>query len=194
MRVTDLSVDPEFAGMTGSFAEEGVRMNPASAREHVAGVERKTRLLKERIRCRWSQLPYEKIPSLMVSELAKDVVGWLNQFPTKSGIYSNVGLRTIMSGIQYDYRKHCRVEFGQYYQVHEDKENKNRVDLSRTTGAIALKSSGNLQGGYRFMNLTTGGVITWHHFTEVPITDEVIKRVHELADRDQQTEGVSVVH
>ena len=44
------------------------------------------------------------------------------------------------------------------------------------------------------MNLTTGRVITRHHFTEVPITEEVIKRVHELADRDQQTEGVSVVH
>ena len=44
------------------------------------------------------------------------------------------------------------------------------------------------------MNLTTGRVMTRHHITEVPITEEVIKRVHELADRDQQTEGVSVVH
>ena len=86
--------------------------------------------------------------------------------------------------MHYDYLLHCRVEFGQYCQVHEDKDRKNSVELERTTGAIALKSSGNIQGGYRFMSLKTGRVLTRQHSTVCPITTQVIERVHQLANQD----------
>ena len=62
MRVTDLFVDPEFESAKSKFEQHGIRMNVASASEHVAGIERKTRVLKERIRSRWSRLPYKAIP------------------------------------------------------------------------------------------------------------------------------------
>lgn len=58
---------------------------------------------------------------------------------------------------------------------------KNSVEEDRTVGAIAMKRSGNLQGGYRFLNLKTGRVLTRHHFTVSPITSQVIDRVEELA-------------
>lgn len=128
----------------------------------------------------------------MVSELTKDVVSWLNQFPSKSCVVRNAGPQTLMTGQQFDYKIHCRVEFGQYCQVHEDKQAKNRVDLQRITDRIALRSSGNLQGGYRFLNLNTSRIISRHHFTVVPIPQQVNDRVHKLATKENQPKGLEV--
>ena len=143
-------------------------------------------MLKEQVRARRTALPYSKIPIIMSVDLAKDVVAWLNSFPSKSSLLPYVGMRTLMTGVQYDYKLHCQVEFGQYCQVHKDKDRKNRVQVDRTTGAIALQHSGNKQGGYRFLNLNTGRVIVRQHFTVVPITQEVIRRVEQLASRDNK--------
>ena len=130
-------------------------------------------------------MPYQRLPAIMTSDLVRDVVAWFNQFPSRNSVISTVGMRQLMTGVQFDYRIHCRVEFGQYCQVHEDKDRKNRVDVERTTGAIALKHSGNLQGGYRFLSLETGRVLVRQHFTVCPITTQVIDQVHQLADRDR---------
>jgi hypothetical protein len=61
----------------------------------------------------------------------------------------------MMTGFTLDYAKHCRLEFGSYVQTHEDHDNSMQ---SRTTGAIALRPTGNRQGGYYFMSLTVDGV------------------------------------
>ena len=55
-------------------------MNAASAKEHVVGIKRKARVVKEGIRARWVVLPYQVVPSITTTELAKDVVVWLNSF------------------------------------------------------------------------------------------------------------------
>ena len=129
-------------------------------------------------------MPYTKLPKVMTSDLVKDVVFWLNQFPTKSSLVPTMVARPLITGVHYDYLLHCMVEFGQYCQVHEDKDRKNSVELERTTGAIALKSSGNIQGSYRFLSLKIGQVLTRQHFTVCPITTQVIDRVHQLAKQD----------
>ena len=100
----------------------------------MAGIECKTRVLKERVRARRSALPYDKLPIIVTIDLVKDVVTWLNSFPSKSALVPSVGVRSLITGVQFDYNLHCRVEFGQYCEVHEDKDRKNRVDLDRTTG------------------------------------------------------------
>ena len=122
----------------------------------------------------------------MTVDLAKDVVAWLNTFPSKTSLLPYIGMRTLITGVQFDYRLHCRVEFGQYCQVHKDKDRKNRVEVDRTTGAIALRHSGNKQGGYRFLNLNTGRVVVRQHFTVVLVTQEVIKRVEHLGNLDNK--------
>ena len=140
LRIIELIVDPQFG--TERFRivlmQSGISVNVASAKEHVAGVEQKTRLLKERMRSKRTSLPYKKIPIIMTVDLAKDVVAWLNSFPSKTSLLPYMGTRTLITGVQFDYKLHCRVEFGQYCQVHKDKDRKNRVEVNRTTGAIAL--------------------------------------------------------
>ena len=73
----------------------GITVYVASAREHVSGIERKTRLLKERVRARRSALPFKKIPIIMTVDLTKDVVSWLNRFPSKLLLMPNIGVKSL---------------------------------------------------------------------------------------------------
>jgi hypothetical protein len=84
----------------------------------------------------------------MIQYLIGGSVFWLNMFPSENRI-SNMSPRTIMTGKIVDYRKHCTLMYGAYAQVHEEHDNSFEA---RTTGAIA---SGNDQGGYFFISLTT---------------------------------------
>jgi hypothetical protein len=51
---------------------------------------------------------------------------------------------------------------------------------AQTSGGIALRTTGNLQGGVYFMSLDTGKIINRAHWIELPVPVEVIKRVNEL--------------
>jgi hypothetical protein len=52
---------------------------------------------------------------------------------------------------------------------------------TRTTGVIALRPTGNAQGGYVFLSLTSGRQLSRHQWTELPMPQNVIDRVHVLA-------------
>jgi len=78
-----------------------------------------------------------------------------------------------------------RMNFGEYVHVYNVRGVTNN-NQSRTVGAIALYSSNNLQGGWYFMSLDSGRSIHRRQWTKLPITDDVIKRVDELAERENQ--------
>eukprot|EP00957_Ditylum_brightwellii_P011842 892593-Ditylum_brightwellii.AAC.1 len=83
--------------------------------------------------------------------------------------------------------KHCRIPFGAYAQTHEEGSN----DMSeRTLGAISLGPVGNVQGSYKFMNLRTGKLIHRNHFDELPVTEDIQKRVAQLSRAQNQPEGL----
>jgi hypothetical protein len=52
-----------------------------------------------------------------------------------------------------------------------------------TTGAIALRPTGNEQGGYYFLSLTTGRQLNRNRWTALPMPADVINRVHTLVRR-----------
>ncbi|KAL7567409.1 hypothetical protein ACA910_010293 [Epithemia clementina (nom. ined.)] len=54
-----------------------------------------------------------------------------------------------------------------------------------TVGAIALRPTGNQQGGYYFLSLHTGRIINRLQATPLPMPQDVIKRVEQLAE-DQE--------
>ena len=97
-------------------------------------------------------------------------------FPAKGGI-SNVSPMTLMNGIKLDYGKHCCLPFRSYVQVYDDPSPTNSP-TARTIGAITLGPTGNLQGGYKFLNLRTGKKITRRNWTHLPMPIEVIERVN----------------
>ena len=80
-----------------------------------------------------------------------------------------------------NYHRHCRLEFGEYVQTH--KEHDNSLD-PRTIGALALRPTGNVQGGYLFLSLTMGTVINCMRWTRIPMPKEVIDWVERMARQE----------
>jgi hypothetical protein len=80
-----------------------------------------------------------------------------------------------------NFNAHCKVEFGEYVQTHEEHDN---TMQSRTIGAIATRPS-NGEGGYYFISLSTGRRINCRSWTPMTMPAEVIAQVHRLARRSK---------
>jgi hypothetical protein len=63
-----------------------IALNTTAAREHVGEIERKIRVIKERVRGTISTLPYKMLPKLVIMELMHFCVMWMNSFPVKLGV------------------------------------------------------------------------------------------------------------
>jgi hypothetical protein len=79
-----------------------------------------------------------------------------------------------------NYKTLCRIPFGAYAQVHDDQSITNMME-SRTTGAISLGGTGNIQGTYKFLSLRSGEIVVRRAWTELPVPRDVIERIEELA-------------
>jgi hypothetical protein len=119
----------------------------------------------------------------MTIHIVLNVVKLLIFFPTKGGISDTLSPKTIISGETLDYKKHLSLQLGQYCEVHEE-ENPQNIQITRTKGAISLRPSGSLQGGFKFMDLNSGKKIVRHSWDVIPMPDLVIDRVNTLG-RDQ---------
>jgi hypothetical protein len=161
----------------------GTRVNLLAKSEHVADIERLIGVVKERARAVRHAMPYSRIPRLLVIYLVFQSIHMLNYFPTKVGVSAALSPMTIMSGETLDYKKQLRLQIGQYCQVHEEDAPRNSQN-PRTKGAIVLGPTGNNQGGYYFMALSTGKKITCYSWDEIPTPDTVIDQVNKLG-RDQ---------
>jgi hypothetical protein len=56
---------------------------------------------------------------------------------------------------------------------------------TRTTGAIAMKPTGNAQGGHWFYSLTTGRMLDRQQWRALPMPADVIERINVLAKASQ---------
>ena len=101
-------------------------MNICAANEHIPAIE-KSRMFKERHRCIRHGLPFKCIPKLMVIELNAYIAHYLNAFPSKGGVSQTMSPAEIVTGLSIDCNKHCRLEFGQYVQVHEESTPRNSM-------------------------------------------------------------------
>jgi hypothetical protein len=123
---------------------------------------------------------------LLMIHIVLNSVKMLKFFPTKRGISNTLSPKTIMSGETLDYKRHLSLQVGQYCQVHKEDTPRNSQSL-RTKGAILLGSSGNLQGGYKFMALNSGKKITHRSWDVIPMLDTVIACVNALGtDQPEQ--------
>jgi len=91
--------------------------------------------------------------------LAQHVSTWLNMFPHPDSILAILSPRTIVTGNTTKYTTHCRVPISAYYEVH-NKLSPSNTKTPRTSGATAINATGNLQGNYQFLALSTRKQIT----------------------------------
>jgi hypothetical protein len=187
-RLNHMLMDGQFESIRGDLSLMQIELNCVSADEHVPEIERHIRTVKERCRCVYNTLPFKKLPNRIVTELVYYSTFWLNSFPVNDGVSKVLSPRSLIVGMEIDYSKHCQLEFGTYVQTHEEHDNSMHA---RTTGAITLRPTGNLQGGYYFFSLTTGRRLNRNNWTVLPMPNEVIDRVHTLARRSRNDKGLT---
>ena len=110
---------------------------------------------------------------------------WLNVFSRKEGVSNIFSSHGLIRRRQLDYKVHCTVPFGAYCDVHDEPSPSNTSTI-RTTGVIALVPNGNLQGGYFFMSLRTWKKLSRRRWTDLHVTDEIIRKVEERGIREYE--------
>ncbi len=135
--------DGEFKSLWANVADAGGQLNVIAEDEHVPEVECYIHTMKERARATYNNVPFRRMPGVMIVELVHAANYWLNMFLAHDGVSSTQSPRLIMTGQYSHYDLHGQLEFGKYVQVHELHDNSMST---RTTGAIALRPSGNTQG------------------------------------------------
>ena len=115
---------------------------------------------------------------------------WMNSFPVKSSISEKWSPREIVLRHRLDVKLHCKILFGAYCEVHVDPDITNTME-PRTRWAICLGPMGNMQGSNKLLSLTTGKKVTQRKFTEMPMTDNVIRRINSLGKKEHCKSGLS---
>ena len=180
-KITTILMDGQFQCLEGPLSKDDITLNICSNDEHVGEIERMIRTIKDRTRCIYTSLPFERMPGRLIVEMVYCCVFWLNCFYPSETVVEGSSPRTIMTGRTVDYNKQCTYEFGQYVQTHEE----HNADMKpRTIGALALRPTGNEQGGYYFLSLLTGKRLNRAKATPLNMPAEVISRVHQLARRN----------
>jgi hypothetical protein len=133
-QVKCLLMDGEFVPLKRELASRGIALNTTSANEHVPKIERQIRVIKERVRATRHTLSIKVLPLTMLIELVCSSILWINAFPSKGGVSTNLSPRNIMTGIQFDCNKHCQLQFGSYVQAHQEPDPAN-TQAARTVGA-----------------------------------------------------------
>ncbi|KAL7460882.1 LOW QUALITY PROTEIN: hypothetical protein ACHAXS_001318, partial [Conticribra weissflogii] len=163
----------------------GVVINTTAAQEHVGDIERKIWVIKERAQGTLNTLPFQTLPKQILIELIYFHVLWLNAFPVKNGISDCFSPREIVLRQKLDYKKHCKVPFGSYCEVHDEPTLLNSM-VARTLPAIALGPTGNFQGTYKFFSLKTERLLKRRAFTPLPMPDSIIAKVNSWGRRAMQ--------
>jgi hypothetical protein len=99
----------------------------------------------------YNSLPFMNMPPQIVIEMDKYAVYWLNAFPHQNGVSDTLSPCTIITGQNVDFNRHCKYEFGQYVQTHEQHDNRM---APRTIGVLAMR---------------TGRLINCAHATKLPM-------------------------
>ena len=125
-----------------------------------------------------NKLPFEAFPHRLIVEMVYNVTFQLNAFPHNDGMHKVMSPHTILTGLHINHNKHCTLEFGLYVHVHEEQDNSM---TSHTSGAIALRPTGNTQGTHYFLNINSSRRVARNHWTALPMPNEVIQAIHRLA-------------
>ena len=185
-----LKCDPEsglvaLRDMLGQ--DHGIVLETVGNNEHVSIVERKIRVIKERVRGIVNTLPH-RLPSKLLPLLVLFCVNRINMTPSVATV-SDASPWERFYRKKIDYKKNLRAGFGEYCQAHT-----NMADNTlspRTTGGLTMYDTGNGQGTWHIYNLGTDRLIRRNKFTILPIPDIVINHLNNMRDTEGTDDDVN---
>ena len=194
-KVRTIHADPEFKSLRDEFIkpEHGrIGMHICAPGAHVPEAERNIRTVKERNRSTVAGLPYKYYPRILKVAIVCESARYLNMFPQKDGVSEVFSPSALVDGQHTDYDLHCKITVGHYAEVHDEPETTN-TETVRTTSGIALGPAPELDGTWEFMSLQTGKKVTRRNWSKLPITSDILMRVHDFATIPEDEEPDSFV-
>jgi len=181
LKVAVLRCDGESA-INSDYMEEKLSnaqiiLDSTAHGDAVAIVERRIRTIKERVRGIYNTLPF-LVCGLLLKWLVQYAVYRINS-ELKATANDNLSPAERLFNRQIDARFDLKFAFGDYVQV-TDEETTNEI-TERTKGAIALMPAGNREGSWWFYIIQTGGFAIRNKAEKLPMPDEVINILNELA-------------
>jgi hypothetical protein len=186
LKVAVLRCDGESA-INSEYMEEKLSnaqiiLDTAAHGDAVAIVERRIRTIKERVRGIFNTLPF-MVCALLLKWLVQYAVYRINS-ELKATANDNLSPAERLFNRQLDAKFDLKYAFGDYVQV-TDEETTNEI-TERTKGAIALMPAGNREGSWWFYIIQTGGIVIRNKAEKLPMPDEVIKTLNDLAKSESK--------
>ena len=97
-----------------------VNINTSATNEHVAEVERRIQMIKERCRGVLGILPFKHLPKKLIIGLVQFVTMWNNTFPCSARFSRMWSPQELICRHKLDAEKHCKTPFGTYCEVHNE--------------------------------------------------------------------------
>jgi hypothetical protein len=110
--ITHILFDGEFEFLCGALSTINITLNAVPNDEHTPEVERAIRTLKERTRCVYNTLLFTLMPYRLIIEMVYCSNFWLNYFPYPGGFSDVLSPRAIVTGMSFDFLRHCQLELG----------------------------------------------------------------------------------
>jgi hypothetical protein len=139
-KITDIHCDNEFRKAMDPFLAgqtPPIKMNYASAQEHVPRAERNNRVIQERVHAAYHRFPFTHLLHTLVEYLVMELAKKLNFFPNKYGVSKVFSPRMIMHHENLDYERHCKYQIGEFVQAHEEPTHTN-TNAPRSLDCIYL--------------------------------------------------------
>ena len=161
----------------------GCVVNPNGPGQHVALVEHKAKILKERRRCHIHHVPFA-LPLIFELYLVRHCVFTINMMPTKTR-GDNVAPAVDFFGRKLDSNRDMRFVWGDLCQAYNPNNTVTNSDTARTDACVLLLSSGNLNGSVKMMSLATWTVVTRDQWTVIPYDQATIMQISAKAMADE---------
>lgn len=146
--MVQINGDNECEPLITSVILDKIHFNITVKDEHIPVVECRIHVIKEWCRALRHTLPFTCITRLLIVNMVKFIIRWINAFPSKGGLF-NTYPRLLLIYKPLDYMNHCHLTFGSYVQTHDETHNANSIH-PRTTGSLDLGPDNSTQGGYYF--------------------------------------------
>jgi Reverse transcriptase (RNA-dependent DNA polymerase) len=159
----------------------GVEVDVSGAGGHVARIERRIQMVKERMRSHMcGRIPFT-LNILGIAMLVLYCVSRIN-FQHSGSRPGGLTPREAFSGQRVDGARDFRAAFGDY-AVCTVPSTDNSMS-SRTEDCIVMLPTGNRTGSVKMLNITTGKLVTRDSFVIMPMPQSVISRLNQLATAD----------
>lgn len=178
--IVKIVLDPE-GGLDALKDVLPVPVNTVAPGTHVPIVERRNRVVKERMRAIINSLPFS-VAARFVRYVVFFVVTRLNLIP-RAADGSRICPRERFTGQKAVYNKDLGLCFGDTVQIFSKPAVLNSME-ERCFSAMALYPVGNDQGAWKFYKFGTGTVVTSIKWEKVPIQDVHIQALNAMADQD----------